>query len=41
MVDIEKARAEFTEIYKANITRDGADKLLDYKRHIQWICLIP
>lgn len=30
MADIEKIKAEFTEIYKANITRDGADKLLDY-----------
>lgn len=30
MADIEKIKAEFTEIYKANITRDGSDKLLDY-----------
>lgn len=30
MVDIEAVKAEFTQIYKENITRDGADKLLDY-----------
>ena len=30
MVDIEAIKKEFTEIYKENITRDGADKLLDY-----------
>ena len=26
-------KEEFVEIFKANITRDGADKLLDYLEH--------
>ena len=30
MVDIEAVKAEFIEIYKENITREGADKLLEY-----------
>jgi len=30
MTDIEKNKEEFIEIYRANITREGSDKLLDY-----------
>lgn len=30
MTDIEKTKEEFIEIYRANITREGSDKLLDY-----------
>ena len=30
MVDAQAVKAEFIEIYTKNITRDGADKLLDY-----------
>lgn len=30
MTDIEKNKEEFIEIFRANITREGSDKLLDY-----------
>ncbi len=30
MVDLDSIKAEFIEIFKSNIKRDGADKLLDY-----------
>lgn len=30
MTDIEAVKAEFTEIFKTNIKREGADKLLEY-----------